>query len=95
LNEVHRKISIGGAPQPSRARAARVFVYPVARIPQKWISVLRKEYAPFKTSSIFARQTGNATLPENARCADLALVYGKGGGLSPFRRVFWAILAMP
>jgi hypothetical protein len=71
-----------------------VFVYPVARIPQKWISVLRKEYAPFKTSSIFARQTGNATLPENARCADLALVYGKGGGLSPFRRAFWAILAM-
>jgi hypothetical protein len=70
-----------------------VFVDPVARIPQKSTLVLRKEYAPFKKSSIFARQTGNATLPENARCADLALVYGKGGGLSPFRRVFWAILA--
>src|ERR1700686_4686335 len=26
-------------------------------------------------------------------CADLALVYGKGGPLSPFRRVFWRFLA--
>src|ERR1700689_3047746 len=50
------KISIGGAPQPETARAARVFGYP---------------------------------------CADLAPIYGKAGGLSPFRRVFWASLAAP
>src|SRR5713101_1100058 len=28
-----------------------------------------------------------------ANCPDLALVYGKGCGLSPFRRVFWGFLA--
>src|ERR1700722_9720257 len=50
------KISIGGAPQPETARAARVFGYP---------------------------------------CADLAPIYGKANGLSPFRRVFWALLAAP
>src|SRR5713226_1516210 len=42
----------------------------------------------------FLAANRNATLPENARCADLALVYGKGRGLSPVRRVFWAFLAL-
>src|ERR1700676_1367798 len=46
LNEVHRKFSIGGAPQPERARAARVFVYPVARTHRSI------------NASIFWRQTG-------------------------------------
>src|SRR6202166_556471 len=30
----------------------------------------------------------------SCHCADLALVYGKGNGLSPFRRAFWAFLAL-
>jgi hypothetical protein len=63
LNDVHREISIGGAPQLKTARAARVFVYPVARIPQKWAPALRKEYAPFKTSEHFLAANRNATLP--------------------------------
>src|SRR6202790_1344411 len=46
LNEVHRKFSIGGAPQPERARAARVVVYPVARTRSSI------------NASIFWRQTG-------------------------------------
>src|ERR1700726_2402734 len=40
---------IAKSPSAARpARAARVFGYPVARIPQKWTPVLRKEYAQFK-----------------------------------------------
>src|SRR5436190_18469049 len=31
----------------AKAQAARVFRYPVARIPQKWAPVLRKEHAQF------------------------------------------------
>jgi hypothetical protein len=41
LNEVHRKISIGSAPRQSGAGCA-TFIYSVARIPQKWTPVLRK-----------------------------------------------------
>src|SRR5580704_4651424 len=89
------------AKSPSAARPSQkerglrgVFVYPVARIPQKWAPVLRKEYAPFQRFEHFLAANRNATLPENARCADLALVYGKGCRLSPVRRVFWTFLAL-
>src|SRR5712671_3339749 len=41
----------------------------------------------------FLAANRNATLPENARCADLALVYGKGRGLSPVPGAFWGFLA--
>src|ERR1700737_3997355 len=37
---------------------------------------------------------GCANGPLSCHCADLALVYGKGSGLSPFRRAFWAFLAL-
>src|SRR5258708_26218458 len=37
---------------------------------------------------------GCASVPLSCHCADLALVYGKGSGLSPFRRVFWTFLAL-
>src|ERR1700694_3544639 len=36
---------------------------------------------------------GCANVHLSCHCADLALLYGKGGALSPFRRVFWAFLA--
>src|SRR5438046_9821631 len=49
--------------------------------------------AQFNEIRAFSRGKPDATLPENARCADLALVYGKGRGLSPFRRAFWGFLA--
>src|ERR1700676_3676033 len=37
---------------------------------------------------------GCANVHLSCHCADLALVYGKGSGLSPFRRAFWAFLAL-
>ena len=33
--------------------------------------------------------------PLSCHCADLALLYGKAGALSPFRLVFWAFLGGP
>src|SRR5229473_5879395 len=38
---------------------------------------------------------GCANVHLSCHCADLALLYGKGRGLSPIRRVFWAFLAGP
>src|SRR5665213_2865013 len=38
---------------------------------------------------------GCANVHLSCHCADLALLYGKGGALSPFRRVSWAFLAGP
>src|SRR4030088_3710003 len=37
---------------------------------------------------------GCANVHLSCHCADLALVYGKGAALSPFRRAFWAFLAL-
>src|ERR1700738_4692226 len=37
---------------------------------------------------------GRANAHTGGHCAELALVYGKGSGLSPFRRAFWAFLAL-
>src|SRR5260370_41972240 len=37
---------------------------------------------------------GCASVLLSCHCADLALVYGKGSGLSLFRRAFWAFLAL-
>src|ERR1700731_1423379 len=36
---------------------------------------------------------GCANVHLSCHCADFALLYGKGEALSPFRRVFWALLA--
>src|SRR5437879_12951935 len=38
------------------------------------------------------RGAGCANVHLSCHCADLALLYGKGRALSPFRRVFWAFL---
>src|SRR3982074_2822130 len=74
------------------ARAPRVFVDPLARFPAITVSGLA-EGAPLLIPA-FPRGKPDATAPENAWCADLALLYGKDGGLSPFGRAFWAFLAL-
>src|ERR1700738_4476711 len=89
------------AKSPSAAhpglQAAGGFVYPVARIPQKWTPVLRKEYALFKRFEHFLAANRNATLPENARVRGFgarirqrqAVVTRPSGFLGVFGPWFW------
>src|ERR1700683_1716625 len=75
LNEVHRKISIGGAPSLSGAGSANVHLS-CSAYSAKVDTGLAKEHAQFNKLEHFLTAIRITTLPENARCADLALVYG-------------------
>jgi hypothetical protein len=87
ITNLHRQRALTG-----QARAARNVIYPVARIPQKWIPALRNNTRPQIGKSIY-RGKPDTTLPKHALCADLALLYGKAGALSPVCRIFWSFLA--
>src|SRR5258708_484172 len=50
--------------------------------------------SPSATRPSHPSRRGLRERPLSCHCTDLALVYGKGRALSPFRRAFWAFLAL-
>src|SRR4051794_5142045 len=82
-------ISIGGAPQPQRRGLTRVSRSCGAYSAKAGTGLAEERAFDFRA---FPRGKPDATCRKMLGCADLALLYGKAGGLSPFPGAFRAFL---